>query len=134
MRKSILMLCALLTVGAVGASLLGKPKIVQCDDSELAKVTGGWFTECDGNTPCEVWCHAIDPDLPSWFTYNNGAQTCGSPALENCQNDLKATANAVCFGTLNASLGTATQITTIRGMLAPAELSNLYHIPIHRTH
>jgi len=88
MRKSILTLCALLTVCAVSASLLGKPKIVQCDDSELAKVTGGWFTECDGNTPCEVWCHP--GHTLSWFEYNNGAQTCGSPALENCQNDLKA--------------------------------------------
>ncbi len=60
-----------------------------CSDDELANVTGGIFTECDGDTPCEVYCHPTAiPDL-FYFEYNNGSQACGSPSFDNCSHGVR---------------------------------------------
>lgn len=92
MRTYIFAVCALLAVAAMSAGLLSQRPLVKCDDSELANVTGGWwFRECDGNTPCELWCHPpLNQANPWWFEYNNGAKTCGSPALDTCDHNVKA--------------------------------------------
>mgnify|MGYP001356844626 CR=1 FL=1 len=58
-------------------------------NAALDLVVGGIFTECDGDTPCNVGCWVNGSG--SKFIYNNGAKTCGSPALANCSNGTPTT-------------------------------------------
>lgn len=55
-------------------------------NEELATVVGTAWRRCDGDSPCNVGCFTR-PNGTSYISYNNGANTCGSFALQNCDDD-----------------------------------------------